>query len=158
MQALASSTKPLAYQLEGHRLITSLPYLDPSPSDAQLKLINQLVQDELALQGGKAGFANHQTAAKASERALAASTSFHLGELETEVETPILDRLLQARSNKYTNGHSQSEKEEIAATLGKRVPTDLSAEDKPLESIKTRDEYDQTVLEVERMKQRYLFS
>lgn len=154
MQALASSTKPLAYQLEGHRLITSLPYLDPSPNDAQLKLINQLVQDELALHNTKAAFSQQQAGPKGSDRALAASTSFHLGDLETDVDTPILDRLLQARSNKFTNGHSQPEKEEMAAPLGKRAPAELSAEDKPLESIKTRDEYDRTVLEVERMKQR----
>jgi hypothetical protein len=153
MQALASSTKPLAYQLEGHRLVTSLPYLDASPSDAQLKLINQLVQDELTHHVGKAAFPPHQAGNKGTERPLPASTSFHLGELENDVETPMLDRLLQARSNKYTNGHS--EKDELAAPLGKRLAAGVSdTDEKPLETIKTRDEYDRTVIEVERMKQR----
>jgi hypothetical protein len=153
MQALASSTKPLAYQLEGHRLITSLPYLDANPSDVQLKLINQMVQDELVHHAGKAAFPPHQSGSKAAERPLLASTSFHLGDLENDVETPMLDRLLQARSNKYTNGYS--EKEELASPLGKRLATAVSESDeKPLESIKTRDEYDRTVIEVERMKQR----
>lgn len=149
MQALASSTKPLAYQLEGQRLITSLPYLDASPSEAQLKLINQLVQDEISQHVGKAGYPPHQSANKPNERALAASTSFHLGDLEAEVETPALDRLLQARGTK-----GLSEREDLSTALGKRAAGEGQSELRALEKISNRDEYDQTVLEVERMKQR----
>lgn len=149
MQALASSTKPLAYQLEGHRLVTSLPYLDPRPSEAQLKLVAQLVQDELAPSGARAGQSVHPSAGRTAERPLAASTSFHLGDLEKDIETPVLDRLLQSRLNKQ-----QPDNEESGASLGKRVNAGSSADSKPVEKITTRDEYDATVLEVERMKQR----
>lgn len=129
--------------------MTSLPYLDPRPSEAQLKLVAQLVQEELGPTGARASQSMHQAASRATERPLAASTSFHLGDLEEDVDTPVLDRLLQSRLGKPV-----SEIEESATSLGKRAAVGASAESKPLERITNRDEYDATVLEVERMKQR----
>src|SRR3990167_434483 len=153
MQALASSTKPQAYQLECHRLITSLPYLDPSPSEAQLKVINQLVQDELSSRVERTGAPSSQTEPRTAERLAVASTSFRLGELEKDIETPLLDRLLQTRATKSNQTHAHAEKEEHPNLLGKRrsPQEDVHGHHEPL---KTQDEYDNTVLEVERLKQR----
>lgn len=153
MQALASSTKPLAYQIEGHRLITSLPYLDATPTEVQLKLINQLVQDELSSRVERGFTPNLQAESRTSERPGLASTSFRLGELDKDIETPLLDRLLLSRANKQGQNNAHSEKEETPISLGKR----RFPHEEPvghLEPLKTQDEYDSTVLEVERLKQR----
>lgn len=154
MQALASSTKPLAYQLEGHRLITSLPYLDASPSEMHLKLINQLVQDELSSRVDRACAPSSQAESRTADKPAVASTSFRLGELDKDIETPLLDRLLQSRASKSGQTHPHSEKEENATSLGKRRPQQEELLGH-LEPLKTQDEYDNTVLEVERLKQRY---
>lgn len=46
MQAIRSSRVPLAYQLEGCSLVTSLPYVDAQPDKREYKAIKRMILEE----------------------------------------------------------------------------------------------------------------
>lgn len=77
MQAIRCSGLPLAYQLEGSGLVTSLPYLDHITDKAIVKQAKKLVAQELE--------AGEESASK-----------IDLQGLDTDVETPYLDHLAES--------------------------------------------------------------
>ena len=103
MQALLSSERPLAYQLEGSGLVTSLPYLDDLSDKALLKQAKKLVSQEL-------------------EAAEDCSAKVDLQGLDTDVETPHLDHLAEAALGKRSTASGSRDREPP-----KRDPYEASA-------------------------------
>ena len=103
MQALLSSERPLAYQLEGSGLVTSLPYLDDLSDKALLKQAKKLISQEL-------------------EAAEDCSAKVDLQGLDTDVETPHLDHLAEAALGKRSTASGSRDREPP-----KRDPYEASA-------------------------------
>ena len=97
MQALLSSERPLAYQLEGSGLVTSLPYLDDLSDKALLKQAKKLISQEL-------------------EAAEDCSAKVDLQGLDTDVETPHLDHLAEAALGKRSTASGSRDRDPYEAS------------------------------------------
>lgn len=120
MQAIRSSDVPLAYQLEGTALITSLPYIDAPIDKDEFRHIKKLIKQEL----------------KANEEGSKARPELSFDLLTETPETASLDRL--------------------GELLGKRTDPKNGKEVNIEGATKNRGEYEQTVIAVERQKDRLL--